>query len=306
MANKTTSARSGTSGRTKAAPGRSKGATASRTAARPKPKTPAAKKAARPASKPAARAKAGTAAKRGAASKVSGKAKPAANTKTRGPTKARAAASTPRRGTTAAAKRPAAPARAARSTKAAVPAPAKKVGSSRKAAAEFADRKDFGTPAAKAAPRGRGRDSAEGLPRNEQGRSGDAGDRTHGVGSAPSGPGSGSGGDLDTDFVGVGISPVAQDAPTAMTAGPASTTGGPDEFDRGGPARGENALPTGSHGAAPLVRGSTLDHTGDDADTVRGGLSAEAADDGSDLTPGELTRDEASGADNTDTDNRAD
>ena len=60
-----------------------------------------------------------------------------------------------------------------------------KVGSSGRKAAQFASRRDFGVPARRATPRGRAPDSAVGLPRNEEGRSGAAGDRTHGVGLAP-------------------------------------------------------------------------------------------------------------------------
>lgn len=151
-----------------------------------------------------------------------------------------------------------------------------KVGSDRAAATRVGGRTDFGTPARKAKPRGRSPDSAEGLPRNQQGRSGDAGDRTHGVGTAPAGPGSGSGGDVDTDFIGVGIDPVAQNPPTGVTKGPASTSGGSEEFASGPPARGENRLPPGTHGAAP-------DRTYDTAGPVAGGPDEGGGEDDADV-----------------------
>lgn len=95
-----------------------------------------------------------------------------------------------------------------------------KVGSSTRKAGQFASRRDFGVPARRATPSGRAPDSAVGLPRNEEGRSGAAGDRTHGVGSAPSNVGSGSGGDVDTDYIGVGTQPVSQEGPDGAVDGP--------------------------------------------------------------------------------------
>jgi hypothetical protein len=157
-----------------------------------------------------------------------------------------------------------------------------KVGSSGRKAAEFASRRDFGVPARRAKPRGRAPDSAVGLPRNEEGRSGAAGVRTHGVGSAPSNVGSGSGGDLDTDFIGVGSSPVSQQGPTGPTNGPDAATDPSGDFasapDR--PARGRNEkgrIPPGAHGAASTRTYDTVDHSGEDANTIQRGSDTDAA-----------------------------
>jgi hypothetical protein len=158
-----------------------------------------------------------------------------------------------------------------------------KVGSSSVKAGQFAGRRDFGVPASRATPSGRAPDSAVGLPRNEEGRSGAAGDRTHGVGSAPSNVGSGSGGDLDTDFVGVGTGPVSQEGPDGAVDGPDAATDPSGDFasapDR--PARGRNQkghIEPGAHGAAGTRTFDTVDHTGEDANTVQGGTNADTAD----------------------------
>jgi hypothetical protein len=127
-------------------------------------------------------------------------------------------------------------------------AAATKVGSSSRKAGQFAGRNDFGVPARRATPSGRAPDSAFGLPRNENGRSGEAGDRTHGVGSAPSNTGSGSGGDVDTDYIGVGVGPVSQAPPSGDTSGPDAATGNSGDFasapDRS--ARGRDQLGSGA------------------------------------------------------------
>jgi len=156
------------------------------------------------------------------------------------------------------------------------------VGSSRGKAGQFANRNDFGVPARQATPRGRAPESADGLPRNEEGRSGAAGDRTHGVGSAPSNVGSGSGGDVDTDFIGVGTSPVSQEGPTGATNGPDAATGtsadltsAPDRPGRGRNQRGR--VSPGADGAAANRTFDTVDHTGEDANTVQGGTNADTA-----------------------------
>lgn len=152
---------------------------------------------------------------------------------------------------------------------------ADKVGSNRRKAGTFASRNDFGVPARRATPRGRAPESADGLPRNEEGRSGAAGDRTHGVGSAPSNVGSGSGGDVDTDLVGVGVGtgPVSQRGPTGPTGGPDDATDPSGDFASAPdhPARGSNEtgrIPPGAHGAAATRTYDTVDHSGEDANTT--------------------------------------
>lgn len=195
-----------------------------------------------------------------------------------------------------------------------------KVGSDPAAAANFAERQDFGTPVDRALPRGRGSDAAEGLPRQQTATRGDTNDRTVGAGSAGGGPGAGSGGDIDTDFIGLGAggTGLAQSPPTGVTTGPASSTGSSDEFASGPPAAGRNQPPRGQIGGAPRVAGSTVDHGGGDASTVGPGrgtaasaipldgadgpVTGDAATD--DAAAGELSLDEAGGADNAASDNR--
>ena len=96
----------------------------------------------------------------------------------------------------------------------------RKVGASRQSAAEFASSaNDFGIPARSSATRApdanraeqqRAADEIRNVPagtRNpdaRQPRSSQSGGRTAGVGARDSGPGSGSGGDIDTDITGVG------------------------------------------------------------------------------------------------------
>lgn len=185
-----------------------------------------------------------------------------------------------------------------------------KIGSSRRAAVTYAQKNDFGVPEDRAIPRGRDKTSASGLPRNEEGRSGAAGDRTHGVGSAPAGPGSGSGGDLDADIIGLdGAGGIAQNPASGDTSGPDASTGSSDEFASGGHARGENAIKPGTHGAFSNRVFDTVDHSGEDASTVQGGVSADSAgtaagtqreanDVGSEIADaGELSSGEAGGQD---------
>jgi hypothetical protein len=101
-------------------------------------------------------------------------------------------------------------------------------------------------------------------------RSGTSGVRDVGVGYPPGGPGSGSGGDLDPDFIGLDGKGGVANAPASGNAqGPASTDGHSDAFASGRPARGEHQLKPGTHGAPPqVVRGSTVDRSGGDASTT--------------------------------------
>jgi hypothetical protein len=147
------------------------------------------------------------------------------------------------------------------------------------------------------------------LPRSAAGRASSDGDRTHGVGSQPAGPGSGSGGDLDPDVIGVGSgSGIAQNPPEEPSRAE-STTGGSEQFASGPPARGKNTLRRGSHGAAPRVRGDFVDHSGGDASTTGEGVGSATAsppdnpEDIDDAAAGEISLDEASGADNSPSDN---
>lgn len=139
-----------------------------------------------------------------------------------------------------------------------------KVGSNPGAARAFGSKRDFGVPSTKAHPAGRSKDAGEGLPRNRSGRSVGMGQRVEGVGSNSGGPGAGSGGDLDPTFIGLDGRGLAQDPPVRVTKGPASSTGGSEEFASGGPAAGENQTPRVRD---RRVRGTTFDRSGGDAST---------------------------------------
>ena len=95
-------------------------------------------------------------------------------------------------------------------------------------------------------------------------RSGSTGTRTTGVGSAGTTPGSGSGGEVDTDLIGLDGSGggVSSDGTIGRTKGPDITTGrGSDAFASGPPARGGS-----SEKAKQKVRGTTHNaETTDDA-----------------------------------------
>jgi hypothetical protein len=130
---------------------------------------------------------------------------------------------------------------------------------------------DFGIPAARAAgPRrgGRGKGPEQGT--GSQRASG-RGVRETGVGWSEGSPGSGSGGDLDPDVVGVGSG-------RGLAAGPAGRTTGPDmvpaeegnnAFASGPRARGERPAPRAKPTrGAKRSRGDTVDHGGGDASTT--------------------------------------
>ena len=146
--------------------------------------------------------------------------------------------------------------------------PRGKVGSDR--AARVSGKGDFGIPASKARKPilegGREKGPEQGIGPM---RSGNRAVRESGVGYPPGPPGSGSGGDIDPDIVGVnGTGGVAASPPSGRTRGPDITEGGSAPFASGPPAEGKDELPPGTHGAARRVRGSTIDHSGGDATTT--------------------------------------
>jgi hypothetical protein len=124
--------------------------------------------------------------------------------------------------------------------------------------------------------------------------------RTAGVGGNASGVGSSSGGDLDTDIIGVGTggSGVAATGPRG-TPGPDDTDGSPREFDAGPPAKNIKGPKYAK------VEGDALDHSGGDIETTAAGRGADAAsrsprsdpDDLDDSFRGEVSSGEASGQD---------
>ncbi|HXE54401.1 MAG TPA: hypothetical protein VN541_15370 [Tepidisphaeraceae bacterium] len=144
-----------------------------------------------------------------------------------------------------------------------------KVGSDRQADREFGGKLDFGFPSPASEPPEGGREKGP-----EQGtgpmRSGLEGVRTSGVGHAPGTAGAGSDGELDPDVIGLdGRGGVAADPTPDRRRGPDDTQGGSAPFASGPPARGQNELPAGTHGAPPeIVHGSTVDRSGGDASTT--------------------------------------
>lgn len=138
-----------------------------------------------------------------------------------------------------------------------------KVGSDPEAAKAFGGQADFGIPAGRAtAPadgRGKGPDPGTGFS-----RSGSRGVRTSGVGAPVGTDGSGSGGDLDPDVIGLdGRGGVANNPREHKMEGPDITDGSRDPFASGPPAEGK---------PAPRSQGGrvfdTVDHSGGDASTT--------------------------------------
>ena len=150
-----------------------------------------------------------------------------------------------------------------------------KVGSDPQADKEFGGELDFGIPAKKASAAEPEGGRAKGP---EQGtgpmRSGDRGVRTSGVGHAPGPDGAGSGGDLDTDFIGLdGKGGVARSPASGRTKGPDITEGGSQAFASGPPAEGKN-----QKAERKIVRGSTVDRSGGDASTTGSGGGADSTE----------------------------
>lgn len=182
-----------------------------------------------------------------------------------------------------------------------------KVGSDRAADRQVGGKLDFGIPADRAkAPLPDG--GMEKGPEQGTGpmRSGATGVRDSGVGHAPGSPGAGSGGDLDPDFIGLdGKGGVAARPASGRTRGPDITEGGSAPFASGAPAKGENELPPGTHGAQPeIVTGSTVDRGGGDASTTGPESGADSnlsptayspLDVPDDESVGEISSDEAGG-----------
>jgi hypothetical protein len=118
-----------------------------------------------------------------------------------------------------------------------------KVGSDPNAAENFAEKHDFGIPSEDAAPDMTIEDrDYPGRPAgNKRTRSGASGRRTIGVGSTEGPDGKGSGGDVDSDIIGVGSGGgVSSDGELGKPAGPDDSDGSSNEFASGPPAKGEH------------------------------------------------------------------
>jgi hypothetical protein len=125
---------------------------------------------------------------------------------------------------------------------------------------------DFGIPTASAVRRvRRGEDLFRTHESHREPRAGASEvPRDAGVGAPDDGPGSHSGGDVSTDFTGVGTggSAVAESGAGGHTDGPALANGG--DFASGPPARGRNNLPPGLVGGSKRVNGSVVSPVDDE------------------------------------------
>lgn len=182
-----------------------------------------------------------------------------------------------------------------------------KVGSDPDAIREVGGSGDFGIPAGDV----RGRDYASReTKQNDPGaapvrmKDGD-GVRESGVGANDAGPGSGSGGDIDTDIVGVGFGGdgLAADGPDRTEGADIVTGGASDAFAAPGP-KGHSRR----EAVREIVQGSTVDHSGGDITTTGDGLDSGSASNptaqGEDSFAADIQLDEAAGEDNAASDDR--
>jgi len=183
-----------------------------------------------------------------------------------------------------------------------------KVGSDPKALRRVGGKGDFGAPEAKEIERNYvSNETRHNDPGAAPSRLKDRLDdpRESGVGAPDSGPGSGSGGDLDTDIVGVGFggSGVAQSGPTRTEGADITTTGGSEPFAAPGPKGHPDKNPRRTR-----VRGSTVDHSGGDVTTTGDGQSSGSVSESpvrnDDSFAGDINFEEIQGGDNPPEDNR--
>lgn len=179
--------------------------------------------------------------------------------------------------------------------------PAGKVGSDSKAAQALGGQGDFGVH--ENDTRGREYTSANTRasdPGAAQPHAGEGENRVSGVGGNASGVGASSGGDLDTDFIGVGTggSGIAQ-KPANEPPGPDDSTGTARDFGSGAPTKNTKGPKAGK------VIGDAMDHSGGDIESTAEGRGAAAVsrpsrgdpDQLDDSFAGEVSQDEAAGQD---------
>src|ERR1044071_5472794 len=133
-----------------------------------------------------------------------------------------------------------------------------KVGSDTAAAKAVGGKNDFGAAESNTIERNYTSANTKASDRGgAQPHSGENEDRTTGVGGQASGVGSSSGGDIDTDIVGVGTggSGIAQ-GPAGAPPAADDTEGTSKEFASGKPATGRTGTKAGA------IQGDTVDHSG--------------------------------------------
>ena len=173
-----------------------------------------------------------------------------------------------------------------------------KVGSDPNAAHEFGGKGDFGIPARSAIVTAHDGE-IEGRPAGSApGNTGARGVRDTGVGSPAGEPGHASGGDLDTDWIGLdGRGGLSAKPVNGHTDGPDDAGNPSDTFASGKPSTGHSKFKPDSHGAGPSAQGDYVDHSGTDTSTVNPGAagSVNAARGEDPGAEGEITGDEATG-----------
>jgi len=186
------------------------------------------------------------------------------------------------------------------------PSNADKPGSNPDAAKAIGGKGDFGIPAKDAAEQARHKDDEyAGRPKgSEMSQTGEGSAREHGVG-ARGGRGRGSGGDTDPDIIGFGT----PGGGSVSASGSIHEPPGPDDADKApGAPHGHHNIQGPNVGGDKRVAGSTIDRTGGDQSTTgSGGGTASVANnprEEDDAFAGEISNDEASGADNSASDNR--
>jgi hypothetical protein len=137
-------------------------------------------------------------------------------------------------------------------------------------------------------------------PGSAQPRAGDDQNRTSGVGGNASGVGSSSGGDIDTDVIGLGTGGGLSQRPAGDPPGPDDTDGSARAMASGAPTKNKKGKNAGK------VKGDVMDHGGGDIESTSEGRGAAAASrparlasdqEVDDAFAGEVSADEASGQD---------
>jgi len=187
-----------------------------------------------------------------------------------------------------------------------------KVGSDPKATRQVGGKGDFGVPEsgsrvdrAYVSQETKASDPGGRAPHSYDAASGpDDGERVTGVGGNASGIGSSSGGDVDTDLVGIAGAPVSQAGPDDRKSGPDMVEGDQNPSDTFASTAAPAKRARSARGrSSPKQKGTTIDRSGGDVSTTGAGIGAAAATnpnpDDDDSFAGEVSRDEASGADNS-------
>jgi hypothetical protein len=188
-----------------------------------------------------------------------------------------------------------------------------KVGSSEKAARRVGGRGDFGAEESDRNERNyASRATRRGDPGASPGHNIGDGTRVSGVGGSSGGAGASSGGDLDTDVIGVGTggTGLAESGGTDRTRGADITEGEADTFAAEPPLKnqGDALIEPGKRGARrpKQPKGDFLDHSGGDesqTDPGEGAANVTNSRRNDDSFAGEISNDEAAGADNAVSDN---